>query len=110
MCWVRKKGNTDIISHHRVINTNQSDENQVNVFNSICDSARTDNFASAREREVIDDFPALRKHTDFEKLTLQNVEDAYPPVDKVSTFSLRPFKLRKTFPQIRQYYRFFKYI
>ena len=49
-----KRDVTDRIAHHRVTNTNQNDGNQVNVFNAICDSARTDNFASARERERVD--------------------------------------------------------
>ena len=105
-----KRDITDRISNHRVTNQNQNDGTQVNVFNAISDSARTDNFASARERALIEDLPEWRNHTNSEKLTFQSVEDSKLSVDKVSKFSLRPCELRKAFPQMRQYYRFFDYV
>ena len=79
------------------------------MFNAIRDSARTDNFVSARIREEIDNFPTWRKHTDSERLTFYSVDAFHFTVDMVSNFSLRPCEFRKAFPQMRQFYRFFEY-
>ena len=88
-------------------NRNQRDGTQVNVFNAINDSARTDNFVSARIRNSIEHFPIWRKHTNSERLTFDSVEASNLTVDKVSKFSLRPCEFRKAFPQMRQFFRFF---
>ena len=90
-------------------NINQQDGNQVNIFNAIQDSARTDNFTSNRIRNSIEHLPQWRKHTDSEILTFESVETSHLTVDKVSKFSLRPCELRKAFPQMREFFRFFEY-
>ena len=103
-----QRGSSDSLPSRRR-NRNQRDGTQVNVFNAIRDSARTDNFASARIREEIDNFPTWRKHTNSEHLTFDSVEACNLTVDMVSKFSLRPCEFRKAFPQMRQFYRFFEY-
>ena len=50
-----KRGPSDRLPSRRR-NRNQCDDTQVNVFNAIRDSARTDNFVSARIREEIGNF------------------------------------------------------
>ena len=64
-----KNKNLDTIQQSR----NNRDGNQVNVFNVIEDSARTDNFVAARVRNKINDLATWRMHTNSEKLTFEIV-------------------------------------
>ena len=104
-----KREKSDTIPLHRR-NRNQRDGEQVNVFNAINDAAFTDTFISNRIRNAIENLPEWRKHTESERLTFESVEACHLTVDKVSKFSLRPCELRKAFPQMREFYRFFEYI
>ena len=104
-----KREKTDRIPVHRR-NRNQRDGRQVNVFNAIQDGAFTDTFISNRNRNSIENLPQWRKHTDSERLTFESIEACHLTVDKVSKFSLRPCELRKAFPQMREFFRFFEYV
>ena len=101
-----KNNNLDTIQQSR----NNRDGNQVNIFNVIENSARTDNFLAARVRNKINDLATWRMHTNSEKLTFESVEASQLSIDKVSKFSLRPCEFRKAFPQIREFYCFHEYV
>ena len=83
---------------------------QRNVYNTVEDSARTDNFVAARVREQIPGLLGWRLHTFSERMTFESVHACRLSVDKVSKFSLRPCEFRKAFPQMREYYRFHEYV
>ena len=83
---------------------------QDNDYNRIEDGAHRDNFESNRLRSLIPGLPEWRKHTPSECLTFESVEASNMSIDKVSLFSLRPCEFRKSFPQMRQYFRFHEYV
>ena len=105
-CLVEKK----LFDSHLIVRYVQKniflrrDGTENNVHNAIDDSAKTDSFISARTRERMHGLATWRFHTVSDGLTFQSVSECSLNVDKVSQFSLRPYELRKSFPQTRDFY------
>ena len=72
----------------------RTDRTQNNVFNTIFDSAYTDNFITAKNCDLIEGLPQWRNNTYSERLTFQSVDESSLNVNKVFKFSLRPCELR----------------